>query len=56
MRDPELEQEMKDRIADRYTTAELVEIIDVPVQDIIEEYWDRILENEVICGQLSLIA
>lgn len=54
MRDRELEQEAKARVADHYTAAELADILDIPVEDIVEEYWERILENEVICGQLSL--
>lgn len=54
MRDRELEQEAKARVADHYTAAELVDLLDIPVADLIEEYWELILENEVICGQLSL--
>lgn len=54
MRDADIEQETKDRLADKYTAAELVDLLDIPVQDIIEEYWEKILENEWIIGQLSL--
>jgi hypothetical protein len=54
MRDWELEREAKARVADHYTAAELMELLDIPVEDLVEEYWEKILENEVICGQLSL--
>ncbi len=43
MVDEDRVQEIKDRLADRYTAAELCELLDVPVEDIIEEYWARIL-------------
>ncbi len=36
-------QEIKDRLAERYTAAELCDLLDVPVEDIIEEYWVRIV-------------
>jgi len=45
MVDTERVQEAKDRLADRYTSAELCELLEVPVEDIIEEYWDTILEK-----------
>lgn len=54
MRDWRLEEEAKARLADIYTAAELVDILDIPIEDLIEEYWERILENEMLCGQLSL--
>ena len=37
--------ELKARIADRYTAAELVDLLGVSVEDIIEEYISLILEN-----------
>ena len=43
--DPELVQEAKDRLADRYTSAELCELLEVPVEDIIETYWEMILDK-----------
>lgn len=45
MRDTELEQEAKVRVSDRYTAAELCELLNISVEDIIAEYWDRILDN-----------
>ena len=38
-------EELKARIADRYTAAELVDLLGVSVEDIIEEYISLILEN-----------
>jgi len=43
--DPGLLQDIKDRFADRYTASELCELLEVPVEDIIEEYWEIILEK-----------
>lgn len=45
MRDPELAQSIKDRLADRYTASELCELLEVPVEDIIEEYWGVLLDK-----------
>ena len=36
-------EEFKARLADRYTAAELVEMVDISDEEIIEEYWSRIL-------------
>lgn len=33
------ERDIKLRLADKYTAMELVEALDVPVEDIIEEYY-----------------
>ncbi len=44
--DPELVTEIRARLADRYTAAELCDLLDVDVWDIIYEYWEKILENE----------
>ena len=38
-------QEIKDRLADRYTAAELCDLLDIPVEDIVEEYWAKIMLN-----------
>lgn len=48
MIDTELVQEFKDRIAERYTAAELVDLLDVPVEDIIEEYWSKIFNSGIL--------
>ena len=37
-------EEIKQRLADRYTAAELVDLLDLPVEDIIEAYFDFILQ------------
>lgn len=43
MLDEELVNEYKARLADRYTAAELCELLDLDVNDIIETYWDYLL-------------
>lgn len=48
MRDIELEEEAKQQIADRYTAYELVELLEIPVEDIIEEYWHLILDKGLV--------
>lgn len=40
----ELVEEYKARLADRFTAAELVELMDLPTEDIIESWWEYILE------------
>lgn len=40
--DREIEEELKRRVADKYTAMELVELLDIPVEEILELYWDRI--------------
>ena len=45
--------ELKARIADRFTAMELVDLLDVAVEDIIEEYINNILASELLleeCG------
>jgi len=51
MIDNDLTREYKDRLADRYTAMELVEILDVAVEDIIEEYWELILRSHPLLLQ-----
>lgn len=46
MIDSDLIQELKDRLADKYTAAELCDLLNVPVEDIIEEYFHLILKNK----------
>ena len=41
MIDDRLVQEFKDRLADRYTASEIAELLDIPVEDLIETYWDK---------------
>lgn len=45
MPDQEFLNELRERLAERYTAAELVDLLDVPVEDIIEMYLDRIIDN-----------
>ncbi len=45
--------ELKARIADRYTAAELVDLLGVPVEDIIEEYINRILRSELLLEEVG---
>lgn len=53
MDDPALVQAAKDRLADRYTSAELCDFLEVPVEDIIEEYWNQIIEKAELFEELS---
>ena len=55
MIDIDLIQEYKMRLADRYTAAELAELLDVPVQDIIEEYWWKIARNPWILEEIGIV-
>ena len=55
MIDIDLIQEYKMRLADRYTSAELAELLDVPVQDIIEEYWWKIARNPWILEEIGIV-
>ena len=41
-------EEIKLRLSERYTAMELVEILEVPVEDIIEIYFETILDNKEI--------
>lgn len=47
--------ELKARIADRYTAAELVDLLDVSVEDIIEEYINRILRSELLLEEVGYL-
>lgn len=40
--DQDLIEEIKKRLADRFTAMELVELMDLPVETIIEEFFDMI--------------
>ena len=55
MIDIDLIQEYKMRLADRYTSAELAELLDVPVQDVIEEYWWKIARNPWILEEIGIV-
>jgi len=45
MRDLEQEQILKDRMADRYTSAELCELLNIPVEDILNEFWEIVVQK-----------
>jgi hypothetical protein len=53
MLDEDRVQEIKDRLADRYTAAELCDLLDVPVEDIIEEYWRKILSRADVLSEVG---
>lgn len=53
MMDALLIEEAKARLAERYTTMELVELIEVPVEDIIDVYWDQILNHSGIMEDIG---
>ena len=40
--DLELEQEIKKRLCDRYTPSEFIELLDVSIYELVEEYFLRI--------------
>lgn len=43
--DVEVEREILARVADRYTAAELVELLDIKIEDILEEHRETVLAN-----------
>lgn len=53
MLDTERVQEIKDRLADRYTASELAELLDIPVEEIIEEFWSRVLSRPEILEEVG---
>jgi hypothetical protein len=46
-------QEIKDRLADRYTAAEIADLLDLPVEELIEEFWDRITRSKVLMEEVG---
>lgn len=54
MDDPALVQAAKDKLADRYTSAELCDLLEVPVEDIIAEYWFRLLDKAELFEELEV--
>ncbi len=40
--DKDLVREIKLRLADKYTASELCDLLEIPVEDLIETYWDLI--------------
>lgn len=45
MVDAAVVQEIKARLADRYTAAEIVELLGLDAEPIIEEFWDQIQDQ-----------
>ena len=45
MIDNDLVQITKDRIADKWTSGELCELLDIPVEDLIEMFWDDLVDK-----------
>ena len=41
-------QELKNKIIDKYTSAELVELIDLPIETLLELLWDAVEDGEFI--------
>ncbi len=37
-------EEFKNRLAEKFTASELVELLELTVEDIIEEWWEYLLE------------
>lgn len=48
MLDADLIAILRARLADKFTAYELVEMLDIPVEDIIEMYLDQIMDNKEI--------
>lgn len=53
MVDEDRVQEIKDRLADRFTAAELCDLLSVPVEDIIEEYWPKLTKRPDILEEVG---
>lgn len=47
--------DVKARIADRYTSAELIDLLDVNVEALIEEYWHLVIQSTVILEEVGSI-
>lgn len=54
MFDRQVLDELKARLADRYTAAELVDLLDIAVEDIIEEYLSVILANAELLEEVGM--
>lgn len=48
-------QEVKDRLADRYTAAEIADVLELPVEDLIEAFWDRIMNSRLLLEEVGAI-
>lgn len=55
MIDEDRVQEIKDRLADRYTAAEIADLLDLPVEDLIETFWEQIIKSAVLMEEVGAI-
>lgn len=53
MLDRQALDELKARLADRYTAMELVDLLAIPVEAIIEEYIENILASELLLEEVG---
>ena len=53
MIDEDRVQEIKDRLADRYTAAEIADLLDLPVEDLIETFWEQIIKSAVLMEEVG---
>lgn len=50
-----VDDELFNRLADRYTPAELVDDLDIPIEALVELLWDKIIESETIMEEVGCI-
>jgi hypothetical protein len=43
-----MEETLRQKIIDRYTSAELIELMDIPIEDLLERLWDDIVDPSYI--------
>lgn len=48
-------REVMARCSDRYTSSELVDLLDIPVEELVDLFVDRILESTVILEELGYL-
>ena len=53
MIDEDRVQEIKDRLADRYTAAEIADLLDLPVEDLIETFWEQIIKSALLMEEVG---
>ena len=53
MIDEDRVQEIKDRLADRYTAAEIADLLDLPVEDLIETFWEQIIKSVLLMEEVG---
>lgn len=55
MMDRDLFTEYERRLAERYTAVELVEILDIPVEEILAAFEPRWMENRFLLEEVGMI-